>query len=244
VSLTYESSASYDIITANTGTMQLNQPTGTMQIAPTDAGHSLIAIDLTGGASTLVSLTDSAGESFVIHACQEVTNRPQICFASIDRAAAGVSWVSPTYTNSYGGHNSLTILEVRGIVPSGAFDQSHIDSAYDPSPFVSGNTGTTTQAAELLVGAAFDDYTYNNNGQGLISCDSLWIQLMQGGATMGQGTTRAFEVCVQGVTSTGAYHLSGTSADTGPTTLPGLVTFKLSPSSLPAQPTGLTALAR
>jgi hypothetical protein len=152
----------------------------------------------------------------------------QWCFYWIDRVTAGDNGVTCTFTNSGGSYKvGCVSVEIAGTAASSSFDKVEYDSAYalSAAAFTSGNTATTTQATELLIGYAFEAQGMIQGSVGTFGAGGSWT-MIDNGAGAGNSPT-GFGLFIQTVTSTGAYNLSGSYTPSGSMdVLPGLATFK------------------
>jgi hypothetical protein len=223
VTLQYNTTAKYTIISSGMAECTMGNVTCTFDIAPTGSGHGLIvgtALADTAGTFSISSITDSASDTISARgSCSSHISSINLamCFASTDRVTSGANSLTLTGSISSGCIVHIAFAEVAGTAASSSFDKSDYDTSTQSSPFTSGNTATTTQANEILFGLALNAA----GSSGVFTAGGSWtlIEQLENGANM---TTALF---MKTVSSTGAYNLSGSYNSTGGN-LPALATFK------------------
>jgi hypothetical protein len=223
VTLQYNTTATYTIISSGMAECTMGNVTCTFDIAPTGGGHGLIVgtglVDIAGTFS-LSSVTDSASDTISARgSCSShiTSNNLAMCFASTDRVTSGATSLTLNGSISSGCLIHIAFAEVEGTAASSSFDKSDYDTSTQSSPFTSGNTATTTQANEILFGLAVN----GTGSSGVFTAGGSWTLIEQLDDTVAQ-TTALF---MKAVSSTGAYNLSGSYNSTGGN-LPALATFK------------------
>lgn len=232
VPLTYSTSHTYDIVSYSPTNCDTNLATCKGSIPPTTAGHGFMVIATSDNNSgTITGVVDTTNgtttDTLTQVGCTSSTT-VFFCMYWIDRVTVGVNGVTCTRSVSGGSYKvACTSIEINGTNASSAVDKSHFDSALiNSASFTSGNTATTTQANELLIGFAIDSWPGAQNVLAYTVCGGSWTTVT---STLAGGNAPSQQVlCIQPVTSTGAYNLSGTSnAGAGSNNyIPGLVTIK------------------
>lgn len=212
--LQYTTAAAYTV--ASSGTALCTNPTTVclLDVVPAASGHGMFVGG--GGLITAISsITDSASDSIPVRGTCGYDGAWLNCGGSIDRVTAGITSVSITFAGSTSSPSG-SYVEMIGTAASSSFDQSEYDTTPIATPFTSGNTGSTTQANEILIGIAI-----NELGTGVFSAGGSWTLLGQ--ITTANGSNGLF---YRTVSSTGAYNLQGSYSQAGAKNLPGLLTFK------------------
>jgi hypothetical protein len=232
VSLTYNSTATYDLISISPGGCDLGASPCIAPIPPIQSGHTLFVACIptlnTGTCSGVTTATNgTTTDTLTQRSCATTTgggSNREVCFYEIDRATAGANSVVCAYNT--GGKTYCVVLEIAGTASS-SFDQVHIDATLQTSgSFTSGNTGTTGQATELLVGICNNIQTQSPAAAGSFSGTNGWATIYTGGGAGGVPDTLG--IFTKTVTSTGAYNVSGTYVTSSSSNgfIPGLMTLK------------------
>lgn len=196
----------------------------TVDIAPLGTGHGLIvgnaAADLSAVSPLVSSFADSASDTITRRGtCTGTTTiSDAICIGSADQGTAGAN----TLTVNYAGTalaGAVAYAEVIGTAVSSSFDQGEYDTVRLATPFTSGNTGSTTQANEILFGIAD-----NTLASSTFTAGGSWTLI--GTPTTATGNNMTVGWFTKTVSSTGTQNLQGSYGSAGTTNLPGLATFK------------------
>ena len=203
-----------NIGTANSGTTTTTSVA--VPAAGVAAGNSIILTFASADAGTTYSATDSAGNTYAVNIQGAKAGIVRTVILSAHNVQALVSGNTITVTHpSLPGtaKRGLSADEFSGLAKTGTFDQSQtgFNSGAATTAADSGATATTTQAAELLMGAIGDDgplndgFTAGDNGQG-------GTYTVNASSRAGAGGSGAFTINPEYeiVAAVNAYHAKGT----------------------------------
>src|SRR5436190_321065 len=203
-----------NIGTANSGTTTTTSVA--VPAAGVAAGNSIILTFASADAGTTYSATDSAGNTYAVNIQGAKAGLVRTVILSAHNVQALVSGNTITVTHpSLPGtaKRGLSADEFSGLAKTGTFDQSQtgFNSGAATTAADSGATATTTQAAELLMGAIGDDgplndgFTAGDNGQG-------GTYPVNASSRAGAGGSGAFTINPEYeiVAAVNAYHAKGT----------------------------------
>src|SRR6266581_4085420 len=203
-----------NIGTANSGTTTTTSVA--VPAAGVAAGNSIILTFASADAGTTYSATDSAGNTYAVNIQGAKAGIVRTVILSAHNVQALVSGNTITVTHpSLPGtaKRGLSADEFSGLAKAGSFDQSQtgFNSRAATTAADSGATATTTQAAELLMGAIGDDgplndgFTAGDDGQG-------GTYTVNASSRAGAGGTGAFTINPEYeiVALVNAYHAKGT----------------------------------
>jgi len=211
----YTTTANYTVATG--GTTDCTSFPCTVDIVTAGSGHGAFAgAEYNTGGGALSAVSDSQSDSFTIRGSCPISGVLGICGTSIDRITAGSNTLTFTFSSAPN-YATVSYAELIGTAASSSFDQVHYDTSNSATPFTSGNTGTTGQANEILVGLVD-----NILGTGTFGAGGSWNLIGQATIASHQSGALYYQV----VTNTGAYNLQGTYSQSGTENLPGLLTFK------------------
>jgi len=237
IDLTYTTTDSYAFVTLTFNSCDTGTPASCSTIIPAIGSNQSLIVDngiISPTSVVISSVTDTTSGSTTDTltkrgTCPDITsgvsNPTQQCLYSIDRATAGVTGVTSTYSATP--IKAGQLIAVIAGTQSSSFDQSCYDSVVHTSVPFTGCT-TTIGQTELLIGAAI-----NNSGQSCcspyvgnwISPTGSWNTLMTG-YTSGNSPgpmAMSWQVAAAGSPAITATHLggAGSPADAG-----GMITLK------------------
>ena len=202
----------------------------TLTFASNVTATNKLFVILTYGAAETPSIADNRSNTWVkaVEAVNAGDRRTSIWY--VESAAAGATTITISSGGNYADAAAIA-WEYSGLATSSALDKTASATADAATSHNSGNTATTTQAAELIIG-----------GAGATAANPSWV----GDSNFGTASTQAGAdswtstiAQAREVSATGAYNYNPTSASTNSST--NVATFKLASGSVSTTATVLSA---